>query len=81
MANTHDSSIVISVFAIVILSIIGGLFLNGSQSLMGAEEDPKDGAKVATTVFGAVAIYGVSLPLTRRDCCGCGRDSEVTGVY
>ena len=28
---------------------------------MGKEEDPKDGAKVAATVFSAVAVYGVSM--------------------
>jgi len=27
---------------------------------MGTTEDPKDGAAVATAVFGAVAVYGVS---------------------
>ncbi|KAF1822830.1 uncharacterized protein K489DRAFT_356909 [Dissoconium aciculare CBS 342.82] len=58
--------IVISLFAIVILSIIGGLFMNNHHSLMGGEEDPKDGKKVAVTVFGAVGIYGVFLLF-----CGC----------
>jgi hypothetical protein len=55
-----DNSIVISVFAIVILSAIGGMFASNHHSLMGSEEDPKDGKKVAVTVFGAVGIYGVS---------------------
>lgn len=63
---TWMDSIVISVFAIVILSILGGLFLSGSQALMGADEDPKDGTKVATTVFGAVAVYGVCPHLALR---------------
>lgn len=27
--------------------------------MMGSEEDPTDGAAVAASVFGAVAIYGV----------------------
>jgi hypothetical protein len=31
---------------------------------MGSTEDPKDGAAVAAAVFGAVAIYAVSLPAT-----------------
>ena len=31
-----------------------------SHSMMGSVEDPKDGGKVATAVFGAVAVYGVS---------------------
>jgi hypothetical protein len=29
---------------------------------MGTTEDPKDGPAVAAAVFGAVAVYGVSLP-------------------
>jgi hypothetical protein len=36
------------------------MFANNHHSLMGSEEDPKDGKKVAVTVFGAVGIYGVS---------------------
>ncbi|CAD0042544.1 unnamed protein product [Aureobasidium pullulans] len=51
--------VVISVFAIVILSIIGALFKTNNHSLMGSEEDPEDGAAVAASVFGAVAIYGL----------------------
>jgi hypothetical protein len=30
--------------------------------MMGSTEDPKDGAAVAAAVFGAVAVYAVSLP-------------------
>lgn len=54
-------SIVISVFAIVILSAIGSMFANNNHIVMGAEEDPEDGGKVAAAVFGAVAVYGVSI--------------------
>ena len=39
---THYS-VVISVFAIVILSIIGGLFRNNHHEFLGGAEDPKDG--------------------------------------
>lgn len=49
----------ISIFGIVILSIIGAMFANNHHEMMGSEEDPKDGGKVAATVFGAVAVYGV----------------------
>ena len=56
---TLDPSIVISVFAIVILSAIGSMFAKGHHTMMGSEEDPKDGGKVAAAVFGAVAVYGV----------------------
>ncbi|KAH0252345.1 hypothetical protein KCU91_g18932, partial [Aureobasidium melanogenum] len=53
--------VVISVFAIVILSVIGALFKTNNHSMMGSEEDPADGAAVAASVFGAVAIYGAFL--------------------
>nr|POF07763.1 uncharacterized protein CFP56_75709 [Quercus suber] len=53
--------IVISVFAIIILSAIGSMFANGHHTMMGSEEDPKDGGKVATAVFGAVIVYAVFL--------------------
>ena len=48
-------------FAIVILSAIGSMFANGHHSMMGSDEDPEDGGKVAMAVFGAVAVYGVSI--------------------
>ena len=53
-------SVVISVFAIIILSTIGAMFASGNHTVMGSAEDPKDGKSVATAVFGAVVIYGVS---------------------
>lgn len=59
---TLSDSIVISVFAIVILSILGALFAKDHHSVMGSEDDPPNGTVVATAVFGAVGIYGVSLP-------------------
>lgn len=49
--------IVMSLFAIVILSAIGSLFKNNSNTVMGGEEDPKDGGAVAGAIFGAVFIY------------------------
>jgi len=53
--------IVISVFAIIILSAIGSMFANGHHSMMGSTEDPKDGKKVAGAVFGAVIVYAIFL--------------------
>jgi hypothetical protein len=50
---------VISVFAIVILSIIGALFKSNHHSMMGSVDDPEDGAAVAATVFSAVIVYAV----------------------
>ncbi|KAI9642353.1 hypothetical protein NHQ30_009157 [Ciborinia camelliae] len=55
------SCIVISVFAIVILSIIGALFKSNNHALLGGKEDPVDGAAVAATVFSAVVVYAVCL--------------------
>jgi len=50
--------IVVSCFAIVILSVIGALFKSNNHSMMGSTEDPKDNTAVAAAVFGAVAVYG-----------------------
>jgi hypothetical protein len=50
---------VISVFAIVILSILGFLFKGNHPELVGGEDDPEDGPAVAATVFTAVIIYAV----------------------
>lgn len=49
--------VVVSCFAIVILSILGSLFKSGNHVVMGSEESPKDGGAVAGAVFGAVFIY------------------------
>ncbi|EMD92573.1 hypothetical protein COCC4DRAFT_162896 [Bipolaris maydis ATCC 48331] len=49
--------IVVSLFAIVILSTLGALFRGSSNTVMGGEEDPKDGGAVAGALFGAVFIY------------------------
>ncbi|EMC97160.1 hypothetical protein BAUCODRAFT_68491 [Baudoinia panamericana UAMH 10762] len=53
--------IVISVFAIIILSAIGSMFANNHHSMMGSDEDPESGSAVAAAVFGAVGVYGVFL--------------------
>jgi hypothetical protein len=59
-ASPH--SIVMSVFAIVILSVIGILFKTNHHSMMGSKDDPDDGAAVAVTVFSAVIVYAVRPP-------------------
>lgn len=59
------SCVVISCFAIVILSVIGTLFQKNHHSMMGSTDDPPNGAAVAATVFSAVAVYGLFL-------IGCG---------
>ena len=54
-------SIVVSIAAILILSIIGGLFKSEHHSMVGSTKDPKDGKAVAGSVFAAVAVYAVRL--------------------
>ena len=72
------NSIVISTFAIVILSIIGAMFANGNHSMMGSEEDPEDGGAVAASVFGAVIVYAVGLNL-HPSLSGLGQVGEESG--
>ena len=57
--NPATNSVVISIFAIIILSTIGSMFASGHHIVMGSSEDPKDGKGVAAAVFGAVVVYGV----------------------
>lgn len=47
----------LSIFGIVILSIIGALFYVGHESMVGSITDPSDGKAVASTIFGAVGVY------------------------
>ena len=54
-----EYSIVISCFAIVILSVIGALFKANHHSMTGTIEDPENHAAVAATVFSAVIVYAV----------------------
>ncbi|KAK7924494.1 hypothetical protein PG985_006548 [Apiospora marii] len=51
------SCTVISAFAIIILSVIGGLFRSKHHSLTGHADDPVDGPAVAGTIFTAVFVY------------------------
>ncbi|KAL2022787.1 hypothetical protein VTK56DRAFT_4603 [Thermocarpiscus australiensis] len=51
------SCVTISIFAIVILSILGLLFNKNHPELVGGDEDPSNGPEVAATVFTAVIIY------------------------
>lgn len=59
--NPATNSVVISIFAIIILSTIGSMFASGHHIVMGSSEDPKDGKGVAAAVFGAVVVYGVRI--------------------
>ncbi len=51
---------VISVFAIIILSVLGLLFNANHHELVGGVDDPKNGPEVAGTIFVAVLVYTVS---------------------
>ncbi|TGZ84426.1 hypothetical protein EX30DRAFT_316365 [Ascodesmis nigricans] len=55
--------IVLSVFAIVILSTIGALFSSGHETMVGSINDPElsEAKNVAHTIFGAVVVYAVFL--------------------
>ncbi|CAK7220566.1 hypothetical protein SBRCBS47491_004232 [Sporothrix bragantina] len=51
------SCVVISVFAIIILSIMGLLFKSNHHEMVGGVEDPENGPEVAATIFIAVLVY------------------------
>ncbi|KAJ5495451.1 hypothetical protein N7539_000567 [Penicillium diatomitis] len=53
------SCVVISVFAIVILSVLGSLYGSNNHTVMGSEEDPEDGPAVAASLYTAVVVYAV----------------------
>lgn len=46
----------------LILIYTAGMFASNHHSLVGSDEDPPDGGKVAAAVFSAVAVYGVRIP-------------------
>lgn len=54
-----QNSIVVSCFAIVILSVIGALFQANHHSMTGTKDDPENPKAVAATVFSAVIVYAV----------------------
>ncbi|KAI0022415.1 hypothetical protein F4780DRAFT_777790 [Xylariomycetidae sp. FL0641] len=55
------SCVVISVFAIIILSILGGLYRSGHEEFVGGTGDPDNGGEVAGTIFVAVIVYAAFL--------------------
>jgi len=60
-AGTAWCCIVLSIFAIVILSTIAALFRSGHESMMGSINDPKDGKAVASTITASVLVYAAFL--------------------
>ncbi|ERF69128.1 hypothetical protein EPUS_01084 [Endocarpon pusillum Z07020] len=55
------SCVVVSAFAIIILSILGALFKTDHHSMMGSTSSPEDGGAVAASIFIAVAVYAAFL--------------------
>ncbi|KAJ8107006.1 hypothetical protein ONZ43_g6871 [Nemania bipapillata] len=55
------SCVVISVFAIVILSVIGTLYRSRHHEFVGGIEDPDNTSEVSSTIFTAVIVYAVCL--------------------
>ncbi|KAI8950946.1 hypothetical protein F4801DRAFT_309977 [Xylaria longipes] len=55
------SCVVISVFAIIILSVIGSLYRTKHHEFVGSIGDPKNPGEVSTTIFTAVIVYAVFL--------------------
>lgn len=56
----------VSVFAIVILSVLAMLYRSGHEEFTGGIEDPADGKAVAGTVFIAVLVYAVRFRISTQ---------------
>ncbi|CAG7931505.1 unnamed protein product [Penicillium olsonii] len=63
------SCVVISLFAIVILSVLGSLFGSNNHSFTGSDGEPEDGPAVAASIYTAVIVYIVR-PSPSRDLTG-----------
>ncbi|KAI1276129.1 hypothetical protein F5Y07DRAFT_141450 [Xylaria sp. FL0933] len=59
------SCVVISFFAIIILSVIGSLYRTKHHEFVGGVDDPDNTSEVSSTIFTAVIVYVVFLV-----CCG-----------
>ncbi|PGH31041.1 hypothetical protein GX50_06199 [[Emmonsia] crescens] len=51
------SCFIISIFAVIILSILGSLFKSNHHSITGSTKDPDNGPAVAASIFTAVVVY------------------------
>ncbi|CAI7578125.1 unnamed protein product [Penicillium bialowiezense] len=60
------SCVIISLFAIVILSVLGSLYGSNSPSFTGSEGEPEDGPAVAASIYTAVIVYVVRQPPSRH---------------
>lgn len=59
---SYAHSTVISAFAIIILSVLGGLYRGNHHEFVGGKGDPtpSETPEVAATIFIAVLVYAVS---------------------
>ncbi|KAI3337778.1 hypothetical protein F4824DRAFT_500029 [Ustulina deusta] len=65
------SCVVISCFAIIILSIIGSLYRSKHHEFVGGVDDPDNTSEVSSTIFTAVIVYArkmISVLLRSREC-------------
>ncbi|KAJ5164886.1 uncharacterized protein N7500_006716 [Penicillium coprophilum] len=53
------SCVIISVFAIVILSVLGSLYSSNNHAYTGSKDEPEDGPAVAASIYTAVIVYAV----------------------
>ncbi|KAA8643114.1 uncharacterized protein ATNIH1004_009876 [Aspergillus tanneri] len=53
------SCVVISLFGIIILSVLGSLYKREHPGFTGSEGEPEDGSAVAASIFTAVVVYAV----------------------
>jgi len=51
------SCLVLSIFAVIILSVIGLLYKSNNHAFTGSVNDPDDGPAVAASIFVTVIIY------------------------
>ena len=67
-SSSATRSTVISAFAIIILSVLGGLYRGNHHEFVGGKEDPQpsETPEVAATIFIAVLVYAVSRSVWRR---------------
>ncbi|KAI1202327.1 hypothetical protein F5X97DRAFT_235066 [Nemania serpens] len=65
------SCVVISVFAILILSVIGSLYRSKHHEFVGSVGDPDNTSEVSNTIFTAVIVY--ACVAVSKACCTCAR--------
>jgi hypothetical protein len=61
LTDYSRSSVVISFFAIIILSVIGSLYRSKHHEFAGDLDEPEKSGEIASTIFTAVAVYAVRL--------------------